>query len=85
MYIVIRKDKGEKLEEKLKMIKHCIGEVMECFEEAKEERYEQEDYRDKARGGGYHSRGREDYYEDDDYRDMARGRSGGYSRGRGRY
>lgn len=87
MYIVIRKDKSEKLEEKLRMIKRCIAEVMECFEESKEERYEQEDYRDNARGGGmYRARGREeDYYDEEDYRNMARGRSGGSYSGRGRY
>ena len=88
MYIVIRKDKSEKLEEKLRMIKRCVAEVMECFEESKEERYEQEDYRDNARGGGgmYRARGREeDYYDEEDYRNMARGRSGGSYSGRGRY
>lgn len=34
----------------------------------------------------YRVRGREeDYYDEEDYRSMARGRSGGSSRGRGRY
>lgn len=44
--------------------------------------------RSSHRGGGgmYRSRGREeDYYDEEDYRSMARGRSGGSSRGRGRY
>ena len=88
MYIVIRKDKSEKLEEKLRMIKRCVAEVMEYFEESKEERYEQEDYRDNVRGGGgmYRARGREeDYYDEEDYRSMTRGRSGGSYSGRGRY
>ena len=87
MYIVIRKDKAEHLEEKLHKMKECVTAIMECFEEAKEERYEREDYeRDRARGGGdrYSARDREyDDYEDDD-RDMARGRARG-GRGRGRY
>lgn len=88
MYIVIRKDKSEKLEEKLRMIKRYVAEVMECFEESKEERYEQEDYRDNARGSGgmYRTRGREeDYYDEEDYRSMVRGRFGGSYSGRGRY
>ena len=52
MYIVIRKDKSEKLEEKLRMIKRCVAEVMECFEESPAERYETAASRDPSRGGG---------------------------------
>lgn len=84
MYIVIKKDKAEKLEEKLYKVKECISAIMDCFEDAKEERYEQDDYRERSRGGRYRARGMEDDYEEDDYRDMARGRSGS-GRGRGRY
>lgn len=88
MYIVIKKDKAEKLEEKLYKMKECISMIADMFEEAKEERYEQEDYyRERARGnqgGGGRSRARDYEDDDDDYRDMARGRSGG-GRGRSRY
>lgn len=87
MYIVIKKDKSEKLEEKMHMIKRCVAEVMECLEEAKMNHYES-DYCDNARGrdGRYMARDREEeYYREDDYRDNARGRSGGYLRGQGRY
>ena len=84
MYIVIRKDKAEHLEEKLHKMKECVTAIMECFEEAKEERYEREDYRARGGGGRYMARDREyDDYDDDD-RDMARGRARG-GRGRGRY
>lgn len=89
MYIVIKKDKAEKLEEKLEKIKYFAEEVMECFEKMAEERYEEEDYyRDKARGGGGRYN-REDDFDEDEGRFMARGRGrsgGGGGRGRsGRY
>lgn len=82
MYIVIRKDKAEKLEEKLHHVKKFIEEIAECFEEAAEERYDKEDYfRDRARGGRNMARDDEDWYDDDRF--MARGRGG--RSGRGRY
>ncbi len=78
MYIIIKKDKVEKLVEKLDKIKYFAEEVMECFEKMKEEHYEEDDYRYRARGGdGRYNR--EEDYDDEDSRFMARGRG----RGRG--
>lgn len=82
MYIIIKRDKAEHIDNKLHKMKECISELIECFAEAKEEH----EYREMARGRGgrymTHSREHERMNEDfdDDYeRDYARGR------GRGRY
>lgn len=83
MYIVIKKDKAERLEDKFRHIKTLACEVLECFEEMSREHVTEDPYaHEMARGrdsrGRYRDHEREGYLEDD-YRDMARGR------GRGRY
>lgn len=73
MYIVIKQNKSEHLKEKLHKAKELVAEILECYEEAAEERreHDEDEYRDRAR---------RDYDDYDDDRYMARGRGG---RGRG--
>ncbi len=83
MYIIIKKNKAEHLKEKLHKAKEIVSEIMECFDEASEERddrYEDEGRERRRIDAWYGAKGRrDDYYEDDYERDEARGRG----RGRG--
>lgn len=88
MYVIIKKDKAERLSEKLHAIKSVVCEVMECLDEARTKEYEHEDLYgiDNARheGRSYYpqhemeTRGRDSYFE----QEMARGRGRGMGRGR---
>lgn len=84
MYIIIKRDKADKLKEKMHHIKTMAMEVLDCIEEAAErhQEYSETPYREEARYRSVHPyshEGHRDMPEYDGYeREMAR-------RGRGRY
>lgn len=89
MYVIIKKDKAERLAEKLHTIKSVICEAMECIDEARTKEYDREELygREHTRRESYDRRekeyDREDDYDDGYYgREMTRGRSPMMRRGR---
>lgn len=81
MYIIIKRDKAERLKERMHYIKEAAVEVLDCVEEALEayNRHSEHHYREESRyPSDHHYPEHKPYPEHEYYREMAR-------RGRMRY